>query len=165
MDTQLEMAVNGLLLRSENTGLKGRKSRKTDLDTFEDWFPGLLPDWYRELLESKELGGVFFESKVDGVSWEGEGHFRDAGSLLSEVEGAYPDVDLAQRGYLAICDDGDGSCWVIRADSTPEDPVEFVQMADYGGGNTHESDYIMINQGESFAEFLLSLKPAVTVLH
>ena len=159
MDTLLELAVDRFLQQARESGAEGIVSSVEELNAFDHWFPGLLPTWYRELLATKPIGNLGFSAEVRGISCEGEGLFRDAATLLGEVEDAFPDVDLAQRGFLMICDAGDGDGWVIRADSTPDDPIEFVYLSDGGAGSLQDSDSCLISQGETLAEFLSALKP------
>ena len=159
MDPTLAASADSFLQRCSEADVTGVCSPEADLVAFDNRYPGLLPSWYRELLATKALGDICFETEVDGLDWGGEGHIRDAATLLVEVEGALPDSQLAEHGYLAIGAAGDGDCWVIRSGSSSSDPVFLLSFSSYGPGAPEENPGCLLPHGTSFADFLGRLAP------
>lgn len=158
INPNLAGAVERFLKRGEQIGVAGHTSPKSELCAFERRFPNLMPGWYREVLEQAQIGDICFVADVKGLPWKGAGHFRDAETLLAEIEGAHPDIDLAEAGYLVLGAAGNGDGWVIRADSTPEEPVHLLQMSSYRDGDPRDYDCLLLH-GASFAEFLDQIEP------
>lgn len=159
MDPTLEKACKEFVMKLSERGLSGKISPEADLVAFESAFPGLLPAWYRDVLASQPIADVCFEAEVDGLPWDGEGHIRDAATLLPEIEGAYPDIDLTKEGYLVIGAGGNGDGWVIRSDSSPSDPVCLLRMSDWDGGDPRNSNGCLLQHGTSFSDFLANIEP------
>lgn len=159
MNPTLESACKAFVAKLAERGLSGKVSPEADLAAFETAFPGLLPSWYREVLATQPIADVCFEADVDGLPWGGEGHIRDAATLLPEIEGAYPDIDLTKEGYLVIGAGGDGDGWVIRSDSSPSDPVCLLRMSNWGGGDPRNANGCLLQHGASFPDFLARIQP------
>jgi hypothetical protein len=159
MDATLEQACDSFVEKLSERGISGKTSSEADLAAFEASFPGLLPSWYREVLATKPIADICFEAEVEGLPWGGEGHIRDAATLLPEIEGAYPDLDLTKEGYLVIGAGGDGDGWVIRNSSTPSDPVHLLRMTCWGGGDPSDTAGCLLQHGTTFADFLSSIEP------
>ncbi|MBK1854758.1 SMI1/KNR4 family protein [Verrucomicrobiaceae bacterium 5K15] len=159
MDDAISAALDSFIARAADAGIAGSLSSEPDIVAFEQRFPSLLPSWYREVLATKSIGDICFETEIEGLSWGGEGHIRDAATLLSEIEGAFPDLQLVDHGYLVIGAAGDGDCWVVRCDSSPSDPVQLLQMSAYGPGDPKESPDCLLSHGASFTDFLGKLDP------
>jgi hypothetical protein len=159
MNPTLEESCKNFVAKLAEHNLTGKISTESDLTAFEDAFPGLLPSWYREVLSTYPIADICFETVVEGLPWTGEGHIRDAATLLPEIEGAYPDIDLAKVGYLVIGAGGDGDGWVIRSDSSASDPVHLLRMSDWGGGDPQVTKGCLLQHGASFADFLSKIQP------
>ena len=159
MDTNLSTTLDSFIQRATNAGIEGVSSSEADLVAFESRFPGLLPRWYREILATKKIGDICFETEVEGLSWIGEGHIRDAATLLIEIEGAFPDLQLVDDGFLSIGSAGNGDCWVLRSNSTPDDPAHLLEMSAYDPGNLHGAPECLLRHGDSFLDFVGKLKP------
>lgn len=159
MDATLNATADSFLQRCASVGVAGHISPEADLVELDSRFPGLIPVWYRELLATKKIGDICFETEVEGLSWGGEGHIRDAATLLVEIEGAHPDYQLADYGYLAIGAAGNGDCWVVRSDSSPSDRVYFLSSSSYGPGAPEDNPGCLLPHGSTFAEFLCRLEP------
>ncbi|MDP1587510.1 MAG: hypothetical protein Q8M07_07210, partial [Prosthecobacter sp.] len=79
--------------------------------------------------------------------------------LLIEIDGVFPDEELAKNGYLSIGAAGDGDCWVIRSSSTADDPVFLCRMSAYGTNDPADSKECLLKHSESFAAFLDEIEP------
>ena len=159
MDSILERACTTFVTKLSERGLSGKISSETDLAAFEAAFPGLLPLWYREVLASQPIADICFEGDVEGLPWVGAGHIRDAATLLPEIEGVYPDINLTKEGYLVIGAGGDGDGWVIRSDSSPSDAICLLRMSNWGGGDPRDTKGCLLQHGTSFPDFLSKIRP------
>ncbi len=158
MESALFDAVNRFITKAQSLGAVGHRSAHAAFKAFEQRFPELMPPWYREVLEQTTIGDICFVADVKGLPWKGAGHFRDAETLLDEIEGAHPDIDLAEAGYLVLGAAGNGDGWVIRAGSTPDEPVHLLRMSSYRDGDPRDYNCLLLH-GTSFAEFLDQVEP------
>lgn len=159
MDITLSNACDHFVARLSSADIPGKVSSEADLNEFDRAFPGLMPHWYREVLATKPLADICFKAEVEGLPWGGEGHIRDAATLLPEIQGAHPDIDLTKVGYLVIGAAWSGDGWVIRSDSSPEDPVWHFSMSPWGSGDPRDTKGCLLIHGATFAEFLSKIDP------
>jgi hypothetical protein len=118
-----------------------------------------MPPWYREVLETTPLGDITFRLKDPDFGCHPFGHFRDADTLLKEIDGVEPDERLARHGYLAIGAAGSGDCWVLRSRSSADEPVYLCESSSYGPGAPADWPGCLLPLGHCFAAFLDEIIP------
>ena len=75
MDDATSAALDSFIARAAAAGVEGSLSPVPEIVTFEQRFPGLLPEWYREVLATARIGDICFETEVEGVpSWVDRDH-------------------------------------------------------------------------------------------
>jgi hypothetical protein len=160
MEKTTAASIESFISSASSIGSTGIRSSSKDIAEFKRSFPSLLPDWYEEVLTSFPIGDLCFTTKVDGIDRAIAGHFRDAATLLAEVSGAEPDLELAHHGYLVIGAAGNGDGWVIKQGSSIFDPVSFLCFSSYGPGNPENSAGCLVQCASSFASFVDKLSPS-----
>lgn len=160
MNAQLSAAVDRFVARASASGARGHISATQDLAAFDNHFPGVMPIWYRELLETAPLGNItFLASPHLQLGWTPWGHFRDAKTLVAEIAGVFPDDQLTKTGYLPIGTAGDGDCWVIRSSSTADEAVFLCRATYLALGDPARSKNCLLFHSGSFAAFLDDIAP------
>lgn len=160
MDKTTTASIQFFITRASSIGVSGHRSSSSDVAAFKRQFPNLLPDWYAEILTTFPIGDICFVANVEGVDWEVAGHFRDAATLLAEVPGSEPDLELANNGYLVIGAAGNGDCWVIKQNSSISDAVSFLCSSSYGPGNPENSPGCLLKHASSFEDFMNKVSPS-----
>jgi hypothetical protein len=159
MNTRLIESLSRFISRANASGCHGHVSPVADLAAFDERFPGVMPSWYREVLQTAPIADITFIPKDPNFGCNPFGHFRDAATQLVEIDGVEPDERLSIHGYLAIGAAGNGDCWVVRSSSNAEEPVFLCESSAYGPGAPSDSPKCLLMHSESFAAFLDEIIP------
>ena len=100
-------------------------------------YPGLVPDWYKELLANY----AFMDAYLDVSRWDGESYganFNFWPPLEDDWE--YTELpEVAPKGWFVFAEEADGNYWAMRAGADQDSPIILIEHT--SGGLDCENGY------------------------
>lgn len=116
LDTEFAETIIGFSKRAIERGERG------EIQSF--WESESHPAWYRRLLASLPLAGIFFGCSPDGRDYDEEGRFLTVAELTKiPKEEPYLTESFAEHALAPIADGSDGNHWVISLLGDHTSPV------------------------------------------
>lgn len=109
--SELKLAIESYTKRKEEIKLKGKNLSLDELSDIQKSMDITLPNWYIEMMLNGFLINTEFEYKeYDDDDYRSDIKISDYKTILSEINEAYPGIEIKSMGYInfGVCLQGSG---------------------------------------------------------
>ena len=142
MDT-LANAAKSLDLRLEVLRVSRSKLHAKAWKEYESRFPGIVPSWYKQLLQDFAFIDVHLGlPRWDDEPWGAHFCFRSPQDEIFDTE---DDEEIIPHGWFPFAEENDGNLWAMRANAPQDSPIILISHTDGGVEAEHGVKYAAHN--------------------